>query len=124
VREAGVRTEVSSSRIPDLYVVPLAEVEALRYKSAVVQVSLPLVVEIVSPGSGKDDYEDKLKEYQAIGVGEYWIVDPVNKDPRLTVYHLNNGTYKKQVFRGSEQIVSITFPNLVITATQVVDAKF
>ncbi len=123
VREAGVRTDVSSSRIPDVSVVPLAEAEALRYKSAVVQVALPLVVEIVSPSSVKEDYEDKLREYQAIGVAEYWIVDPVSKDPRVTVYSLKNGTYTQQIIRSSEQIISATFPELVITVAQVIEAK-
>jgi Uma2 family endonuclease len=123
VREAGVRTDVSSSRIPDISVVPLAEAEALMHKSAVVQVALPLVVEIVSPSSIKDDYQDKLREYQGIGVAEYWIVDPVSKDPRVTVYSLKNGTYIKQVFRSSEQIISATFPELVIAASQVIEVK-
>jgi Uma2 family endonuclease len=123
VREAKVRTDVSSSRIPDISVMPLAEAEALMYKSAVVQAALPLVVEIVSLSSVKDDYEEKLKEYQAIGIAEYWIVDSVSKDPRVTIYSLDNGTYTKQVFHSSEKIISATFPDLAITVTQAIAAK-
>lgn len=34
-----------------------------------------IVVEIVSPGSAKRDYEEKPGEYLALGVKEYWIID-------------------------------------------------
>lgn len=34
-----------------------------------------IVVEVVSPGSEKRDYEEKPPEYLAFGVTEYWIVD-------------------------------------------------
>ena len=34
-----------------------------------------VVVEVVSPGSEKRDYEEKPPEYLAFGVTEYWIVD-------------------------------------------------
>ena len=35
-----------------------------------------LAVEVVSPSSGRFDRVQKLAWYAAIGVGEYWIVDP------------------------------------------------
>jgi Uma2 family endonuclease len=123
LKGSGQRTDVDSSRLPDLCIVPLAEAEARHYSPAVFQLPALLVAEIVSPSSVKDDYEDKLKEYQAIGVAEYWIVDPVSKDPRVTIYSLENGTYANQVFRGSEQIISAVFPELVITASQIMAAK-
>lgn len=124
LKEAGQRTEIDSSRLPDLCIVPMEAAEALRYSPAVFQLPALLVAEIVSPSSIKDDYEDKLKEYQSIGVAEYWIVDPTSQDPRVTVCTLKNETYEQQVFRGSEQIISATFPELVLTAAQVVAAKF
>jgi Uma2 family endonuclease len=34
-----------------------------------------IVIEIVSPGSEKRDYEEKREEYLALGVKEYWIFD-------------------------------------------------
>ena len=35
-----------------------------------------LAVEIVSPDSKKRDWHEKLEEYEAAGVREYWIIDP------------------------------------------------
>jgi Uma2 family endonuclease len=35
-----------------------------------------LVVEVVSPGQGQRDYEDKREDYWEAGVEEYWFLDP------------------------------------------------
>lgn len=35
-----------------------------------------IVIEVVSKGGEKRDYEDKRKDYFVVGVKEYWIVDP------------------------------------------------
>lgn len=37
------------------------------------------IIEIVSPSSKTNDYYTKLSLYQAAGVREYWIVDPLKK---------------------------------------------
>lgn len=37
------------------------------------------VIEIVSPGSRRQDYYTKLSLYRSAGVREYWIVDPSKK---------------------------------------------
>lgn len=34
------------------------------------------IIEIVSPGSRRMDYNNKLFKYRTAGVREYWIVDP------------------------------------------------
>jgi Uma2 family endonuclease len=34
-----------------------------------------IVIEVVSPGSRKRDYEEKPEEYLRLGVKEYWIID-------------------------------------------------
>ena len=39
-----------------------------------------LAVEVVSPGSGTRDHEEKAEEYLAYGVGEYWVLDPDHPD--------------------------------------------
>jgi Uma2 family endonuclease len=35
-----------------------------------------LVIEVVSPGSVREDRVRKFTEYEAAGVREYWLVDP------------------------------------------------
>ena len=50
-----------------------------------------LVVEVLSPSTAKTDRTHKKDVYEASGVREYWIVDPVSKS--IEVYLLENGRY-------------------------------
>lgn len=44
-----------------------------------------LIVEILSPSTGKKDLNEKFSLYERHGVKEYWIVDPGNK--YVKVFH-------------------------------------
>jgi Uma2 family endonuclease len=124
-REVGQRTEEATSRLPDIAIVSTAQANELLYKSAVFQVPAFLVVEIVSPSSISEDYQNKLAEYQNLGISEYWIVDPESKkDQRVTVYRLVDKIYQKQEFRGNERILSAVFPELQLTVEQILTAQF
>lgn len=132
-REPGQRTEEASSRLPDVLVVPLAEIESVLNQTAVLTVPALLVVEIISPSSATEDYTEKLKEYQALGIPEYWTVDHEGlgaakyigfpKAPTVTVYKLIAGKYQGKRFRGDDRIQSPTFKDLNLTANQVFSAK-
>lgn len=50
-----------------------------------------LVVEVLSPGTAKNDRGHKKDVYEASGVREYWIVSP--KEKTVEVYLLQNGRY-------------------------------
>lgn len=54
-----------------------------------------LVIEIVSddPASQKRDYEDKVADYAAGGIPEYWIVDPTAR--QITVLVLDGHAYQE-----------------------------
>jgi len=101
-------------------------------QAAIFQFADPLVVEIVSPSSSTDDYKAKVKEYQALGISEYWILDPDvlgaakyighPKLPTVSIHSLIEGQYEIQRFRGSTPIKSPLFPNLQLTAEQVLSA--
>jgi Uma2 family endonuclease len=131
-REVGQRTEDNSSRLPDLAIVSRVEADKLLKQTAVFQSPSLLAVEVVSPSSASDDYEGKLKEYQALGIPEYWVVDYEGlgaakhigfpKAPTLTVYELINGQYQARQFRGDDPIESLIFRNLTLTAKQVFSA--
>jgi Uma2 family endonuclease len=87
--------------------------------------SVRLVVEVVST-NWQDDYLTKLRDYEALGIPEYWVVDYLGlggrlhigypKQPTLSVYSLVEGEYEVQRFRAEEAIVSPTFPNLQLPA--------
>jgi Uma2 family endonuclease len=52
-----------------------------------------LIIEFLSPGSEKQDKVDKLKNYEACGVIEYWIVDPKTK--KTIGYFNEKGRFEK-----------------------------
>ena len=93
--------------------------------------SIKLIIEVVST-NWQDDYLTKLAEYEQLGITEYWIVDYAAlggrrfignpKQPTLSIYHLVDGEYELRQFRDHDQIISPTFPNLQLTATQIFSA--
>lgn len=93
---------------------------------------LQLAIEVVST-NWEDDYIDKLDEYQRLGIKEYWIIDHLAmgsrnylgnpKVPTVFVYLLDeNGVYQSKSYRGEERILSQTFPELILTVDQVLEA--
>jgi Uma2 family endonuclease len=52
-----------------------------------------LIVEILSPATGRYDEHEKKQVYERCGVKEYWIVDPKNKAVRG--YELVNNAYRE-----------------------------
>ena len=70
-----------SGREPDLVFVRREHVD--RIKPTFVDGPADLVVEIVSPDSVTRDYREKLAEYEAAGIPEYWIVDPRRSEARF-----------------------------------------
>ena len=50
------------------------------------------MVEILSEGNQKYDRNDKKNVYEAVGVREYWVVDPKTK--WCEGFILENGAYK------------------------------
>ena len=93
--------------------------------------SVKLIVEVVST-NWRDDYYDKLRDYEEMGIPEYWIVDYAAlggrdfigypKQPTIFIYELVDGEYVKTMFRGNDLIKSPTFPQLNLTAQQVFDS--
>ena len=118
-------------RNPDVSVVDKTIWESNPFSSSALIEPLQLAVEIVST-NWEDDYIDKLEEYQRLGIPEYWIVDYLAlgsrnylgnpKVPTVFVYLLDeNGVYQMTPYRGTERIISRTFPELALTAEQVLD---
>jgi Uma2 family endonuclease len=93
--------------------------------------SVKLAIEVVST-NWQDDYAIKMADYEAVGIPEYWIVDYAGlggvrhigspKQPTLTICTLVDGEYETQIFRGDDRLVSLTFPELNLTAAQVLES--
>lgn len=74
---AGYQMELGEdfpSRQPDLLVVLTEHQERLRHNFLAGPADI--VVEIISPESRGRDTGAKFEEYEAGGVGEYWLIDP------------------------------------------------
>lgn len=87
-------------RVPDVVVVPASRVEqnAPRLDAA----DVVLVVEVVSPGTGRTDRVTKLMEYADAGIPQYWLVD-LDPQPSMTAHTLVDGEYEV-VAQGSGSI--------------------
>jgi Uma2 family endonuclease len=117
----GTRWE--TARIPDVVVLPLEQWNSLKKRESLIPLNEPsplLVVEVVSPSTVTVDYRAKHSEYAVLDIPEYWIVDPI--DLKVTVCILKDGAYNDLVFIGDLTIVSPTFPELELTAIEVLNA--
>lgn len=121
---------------PDVAVVDRNELikESLWSEQSILTLgsSIKFVAEVVS-SNWQNDYARKVEDYAVLGIPEYWIADYAGlggtrhigkpKQPTLSICTLVDGEYEIQQFRGKQTIVSPTFPNLKLTAEQVLQAN-
>lgn len=94
--------------------------------------SVPLAIEVVS-SNWRDDYLTKVRDYEEIGIAEYWIVDYLGlggtryigspKQPTIFLYQLVDSEYQVRQFRRDDSIQSPTFPELNLTVEQIFQKK-
>ena len=111
---AGVPMKVGSNqpaREPDLMFISSEHVS--RIKATYVDGAADLVVEIVSPESTTRDRGTKLTEYEAAGVPEYWLLDPLRED--AIIYLLGSDGHYRSTPRDSQgRLVSSVLPGFVL----------
>ncbi|MBD2666957.1 hypothetical protein B6N60_03452 [Richelia sinica FACHB-800] len=127
--------ESESGYVPDILLLNRTNLvnEPLWQKQSTVTqaASIPLIIEVVST-NWRDDYLTKLRDYEEIGIPEYWIIDYLGlggvryigspKQPTISIYLLIEGEYQVQQFKDNEKIISPTFPELNLTAQQIFQA--
>lgn len=112
----------AANRFPDLVVLRPEHLQ-LTQRRLTITLDMPpprLVAEVVSPGkTNRDrDYIHKRAQYAAIGVPEYWLLDPVAQT--AMVLALEGAAYREiGVFGKAEGIASIEFPELELTVEQI-----
>jgi len=126
---AVTSSENISARQPDLVVHSSESNAALEgVKSDLITQGMPnpaLVIEVVSLGDPGDknydrEYIHKPKEYATRGIPEFWQIDPSRSV--VIVLNLKDGAYQAREFRGSDRVLSPTFPDLQLTAEQILRA--
>ena len=78
-----------------------------------------LVVEVLSPSTGKKDRWQKKNAYESNGIPEYWIVDPKAKS--IEAYLLSDGKYildGMYSYRTDEEIQDLTDDDQAAVATE------
>jgi Uma2 family endonuclease len=120
------------TRFPDLTVLDEIHSETLKMRSIILSEDPPprLVVEVVSFGdidsyNYKLDYQDKCHQYAHRGIPEYWLID--SDRAWVMVGTLVTGPlivehYKFKIFRDDDLIQSPSFPQLNLTAVQILQA--
>ena len=119
--DAGVRTEVDSSRIPDgiICTPELWQKVCARPGSGVLDFGeTPTLIIEVTSDNWREDYIRKRAEYALIDIPEYWIVDANKKRVRILTNPQNEDGYEHTDFEVGQNIVSSQFPNLVLSVSE------
>lgn len=116
----------AANRYPDLVVVDEVH-RAKPNQRMTITLDMPpphLVVEVASPGkTNRDrDYVRKRAQYAAIGIPQYLIVDP--QDGVVILLILTSDGYRDAGrYEGKERVPLPTFPDLDLTAEQILTAR-
>lgn len=89
--EFQVRLRAGLRRVPDVLFISTSRQHLV--KRTYVDGPPDAAFEIVSQESVDRDWRDKFHDYEANGVGEYWIIDPAHESVRL--YVLVDGHYQE-----------------------------
>ncbi|BAU12568.1 hypothetical protein LEP3755_30980 [Leptolyngbya sp. NIES-3755] len=131
-QQIAVNSSEVTAREPDLTIHSEASAAAILSRTqSLLTLDMPaplLVVEVVSPGNPGSknydrDYIDKPREYAARGIPEYWLVDPSRSV--VLVLYLDGEQYREiGRFQNQDRLISPSFPELQLTAEQVLSARY
>jgi Uma2 family endonuclease len=71
------------------------------------------IIEITSPRTAKQDFNEKYYLYEEAGVREYWIIQP--NENTVNVYVLEDGKYSLVDVYESGEVPCQIFPDLVVS---------
>jgi Uma2 family endonuclease len=98
------------------------EREHLLHMRQVTRHAPDLAIEILSPGTARNDRVRKLRLFERHRVKEYWLVDA--DEPSVHVYQLVDGRLAlKAAARGDERIDSLLLPALDLRSNDLVPAS-
>ena len=80
-----------------------------------------MIVEILSPSTGKKDKITKFNNYEKAGVKEYWILEPDQKLVSAFLLQSNGRFGRPEMYTDEDKIKVSIFPNLEIDLKSVFD---
>lgn len=102
------------AREPDLMVILNAHLD--RIKETYLEGVADIAIEIISPESDGRDRGDKFVEYEAAGVPEYWLIDPLRHD--AMIYLLGEDRrYHRSPLDAQGRLTSPLLPGFVLDPT-------
>ncbi|MCA1992160.1 MAG: Uma2 family endonuclease [Coleofasciculus sp. S288] len=126
INPVGVRTEVDSSRIPDVVVCSSSLWEQLcaRPGAGILDFGeVPNLVVEVTSDNWREDYIRKRAEYALVNISEYWIVDP-NKERVWVLSHPEGEEgYQRVEFTRGQELRSEQFPELVLAVDTILSPR-
>ena len=122
---------LSQGRVPDISVIDRDTWYSNPSDYSSLIEPIQLAIEVTS-SNWTDDYIEKFDEYQRLGIPEYWVVDykaiasrEFLGNPKIPTIFVNlldeNGKYQTNKFTGDDKIISRTFPELDLTAVQILN---
>ncbi|MHB1394842.1 MAG: Uma2 family endonuclease [Clostridia bacterium] len=80
-----------------------------------------MIVEILSPSSGKKDRVDKFNKYEKAEVKVYWVVEPDQKLVSVFLLQSNDRYGRPEMYTDEDKIIVSIFPDLEIDLKLVFD---
>ena len=125
--DVGVKTQKQNGRptvrYPDLMVFDASSLNASEVD--IIDFAPEIAVEIVSTGAKnrRRDYEEKRYEYRIRGIKEYWIIDPEYQKVTVLLWDEEGDFYEQEEYRREQAVPCKIFPNLKLTAAEILAIK-
>jgi Uma2 family endonuclease len=122
--DMGVRTDVATSCTPDVTILSQDLWQTLQGRSGSAILDrgeTPLWLAEVTSENWRNDYGRKRSEYWAIGVPEYWIVDPKRSRVSVLSNPDNLDGYDRAEFGLGETVRSVVFPAFSLSVDELFD---
>lgn len=127
--------DAESAYLPDILILKHSNLinEPLWDKQSTVTqgATIIIAIEVVST-NWRVDYFTKVKDYEEIGIPEYWTVDYLGiggrrfignpKQSTILIHELIDNEYQVTAFQGDQRVISPSFPELNLTANQIFQA--
>ena len=73
-----------------------------------------MIIEILSPSTGKKDKVTKFNKYEKAGVKEYWLLEPDQKIVSVFLLQANSRFGRPEMYTDEDKITVSIFPDLIV----------